>query len=212
MEAGSFGMSSVPRTANPIGLGYAPVTHRARLIRRATLGIFFLAAATFAIAWGWRLAKQLQYLWVQRDCMTYTLPPDQPVVQNEIATAAGLAATVKLQRLGVPNCSWPVLFMHERFASPGSERLVVVQLWGSGLIAQAGKPATLSLGSRMDTDRTSLQPLDADTFFAGQLDPRDASHFTIGYEHDGKPGTIDGWLMNDDTVKLEVRDGPLKRK
>jgi hypothetical protein len=43
--------------------------------------------------------------------------------------------------------------------------------------------------------------------FAGQPDPRNASHFTIGYEVDGKPGTIDGWLLKDLTVVLEPREG-----
>jgi len=46
--------------------------------------------------------------------------------------------------------------------------------------------------------------------FNGQPDPSDASHFTIGYEVDGQPGTIDGWLTDDGIVKLEVRDGPAK--
>jgi hypothetical protein len=43
--------------------------------------------------------------------------------------------------------------------------------------------------------------------FAGQPDPNDASHFTIGYELDGAPGVIDGWLVNDQTVVLEPRLG-----
>ena len=47
-------------------------------------------------------------------------------------------------------------------------------------------------------------------FFAGQPDPADPSHFTVQYEIDGAPGTIDGWLKGDDTVRMEVRDGPAK--
>jgi hypothetical protein len=43
--------------------------------------------------------------------------------------------------------------------------------------------------------------------FAGQLDPSDPAHFTIGYKVHGKPGKIDGWLLDDDTVRLEVRGG-----
>jgi hypothetical protein len=44
--------------------------------------------------------------------------------------------------------------------------------------------------------------------FAGQPDPNDDSHFTIRYEVDNQPGTIDGWLQADDTIKLQIRDGP----
>ena len=47
-------------------------------------------------------------------------------------------------------------------------------------------------------------------FFAGQPDPNDASHFSIDYEVEGEKGTIDGWLQDNDTVKMEVRDGPAK--
>lgn len=66
--------------------------------------------------------------------------------------------------------------------------------------------------------------------FAGQPDPADPSHFTIAYERRKltleevelgvirwvdedtarwERGTIDGWLRDDDTVEMRVRDGPL---
>jgi hypothetical protein len=43
--------------------------------------------------------------------------------------------------------------------------------------------------------------------YAGQPDPTDESHFTLGYELDGKPGTIDGWLRPNGSVVLEPREG-----
>jgi hypothetical protein len=45
-------------------------------------------------------------------------------------------------------------------------------------------------------------------FYAGQPDPADASHFTIAYQVDGKPGTIDGWLR-DGGLELRPREGAL---
>jgi hypothetical protein len=42
----------------------------------------------------------------------------------------------------------------------------------------------------------------------GQANPQDATHFTIDYEADGTPGTIDGWLLPGDIVKLKFRDPP----
>jgi len=44
--------------------------------------------------------------------------------------------------------------------------------------------------------------------FAGQTDAADESHFTMGYDIDGYAGTIDGWLDQYDSVRLQVRDGP----
>ena len=44
--------------------------------------------------------------------------------------------------------------------------------------------------------------------FAGQADVADPSHFTLPYDIDGQPGTIDGWLDAYDRVRLQVRDGP----
>ena len=43
--------------------------------------------------------------------------------------------------------------------------------------------------------------------FSGQPDEADPAHFTIAYTVNGRPGTIDGTLNDDDTVKLRVRPG-----
>jgi len=49
------------------------------------------------------------------------------------------------------------------------------------------------------------------TFFAGQPDPADGSHFTIDYQTPAGRGKIDGWLQPDDTIKFQVTSGPLAR-
>lgn len=54
-------------------------------------------------------------------------------------------------------------------------------------------------------------PSDRIRLFAGQPDPADPSHFTIGYAVNGRPGTIDGWLQDDERVKFRVRGGPAKK-
>ena len=44
--------------------------------------------------------------------------------------------------------------------------------------------------------------------FAGQPDSTDASHFMIEYEWpDGTRGTIDGYLLDDNCVKMSIRPG-----
>jgi hypothetical protein len=40
-------------------------------------------------------------------------------------------------------------------------------------------------------------------FYAGQPDPADASHFTIGYDLDGRHGTIHGRLKDNGTVEFK---------
>jgi len=55
----------------------------------------------------------------------------------------------------------------------------------------------LDAGSYRETDRLE--------WFAGQPDPTDDSHFTIRFELNGKPGIVDGWLKDDDTVAIETR-------
>ena len=52
-----------------------------------------------------------------------------------------------------------------------------------------------------------VAPGDRTRLTEGHPDPADPSHFTIGYVHNGAPGTIDGWLNNDDTVTLGPRAG-----
>jgi hypothetical protein len=55
-----------------------------------------------------------------------------------------------------------------------------------------------------------LRPEQMMRIYAGQVDPKDDAHFTIKYEIDNVPGTIDGRLEADDTVTLKFLDGPAK--
>ena len=60
-----------------------------------------------------------------------------------------------------------------------------------------------------DAPLESLPPPDPGNrlrLFAGQPDPADPSHFTIGYDLDGRPGVIDGWLR-DEGIELRPREG-----
>jgi len=49
-------------------------------------------------------------------------------------------------------------------------------------------------------------------FFAGQRDPTDPSRFTIVYQANDKSGAIEGRLEADDTVSLQIKDGPLQSR
>jgi hypothetical protein len=113
------------------------------------------------------------------------------------------------------------VFLHSRRAPGGQERLVCVVVKpqlpfepgvGFDLIALAQIPADIRLGSRPQSCSPYGQsgalhlPLKAPLrLFAGQPDASYDSHFTIRAEIDGQPQLIDGWLMTDDSVRMELR-------
>jgi hypothetical protein len=107
-----------------------------------------------------------------------------------------------------------VLFLHKLRSPAGHERLVAVDGFLSAgsahlrLASSVFTPATLFSRPQFVTDnaRYSLAEvgeLQAERVFAGQLDPADASHFTILYETAAGTGVIDGWLKDDESVRLE---------
>jgi hypothetical protein len=116
----------------------------------------------------------------------------------------------------------PMVFLHERIGDTGHHRLVVVKPnWNE--ISPAGPDRRTAvrlfanshpIRQKYDLFRpvTRLRiPLRADQImriYAGQADLNDDAHFTIKYEIDNVPGTIDGRLEADDTVTLRVVDGP----
>ena len=116
-----------------------------------------------------------------------------------------------------------VLFCHWRVSPAGHKRLVVVEMSSfcdiGDLLAKElapsiyarpgwnGCPALRSNGQSRQFNGSFI-PMPR-RVFAGQPDPADASRFTIAYEWpDGVRGTIDGRLLDDDTVDLTVRPGP----
>ena len=134
---------------------------------------------------------------------------------------------------GFGNWCWPfglddaLVFLHERRTSNGTSRIVAVGylhafanearwdrsfvfgVWKPGF--GRGYPEVLNLGRECFIEPLrNLHEKDLLRLYAGQADSTDLSHFTIAYEVNGQPGTIDGWLKDDDTIKLEVRDGPAK--
>jgi hypothetical protein len=110
----------------------------------------------------------------------------------------------------------PILFMHGRRSPGGTDFLVVVSVMSlddyEDIRAEVHGPVTegevslpLSGTSQLVVRRWPPEHL---TFLFGQSDPSDPSHFTIGYRLGEKTGTLEGWLADDATVKMQVRDGP----
>jgi hypothetical protein len=116
--------------------------------------------------------------------------------------------------LRVSRAPCAILFMHELRDKGGHERLVIVARTAANtgplfyspfnLFKSIFKPATMH-DDLWDVSRSSYPrrayhgpvqflPTEGLRFYAGQVDPADASHFTIRYELGGKAGLIDGRL------------------
>jgi hypothetical protein len=75
----------------------------------------------------------------------------------------------------------------------GDDRNVIPIKWVDGALREA-RPKEQSL-----------------RFFAGQPDPSDPSHFTVEYEIFGLKDTIDGWLTDDDFLRIVPRGGKVDK-
>lgn len=120
------------------------------------------------------------------------------------------------------------LFLHERRASNGISRLVIVTIepgmpFGDWWHLTAMSAETKTFGglgalkagddfriNRSIRDSAGSYHHDIQTacFFAGQVTAHNSSGFAIAYELDGAEGIIDGDLDSDGLVKLRVRNGP----
>ncbi|MDB5356793.1 MAG: hypothetical protein JWN24_3246 [Phycisphaerales bacterium] len=221
-------MASIPRM--PRRLEYAaPGQWGARRRRRMLLtGVAIIVVlSVLHNRWLTPLWHRAQVLYWQRQCMKYSAPPEAVVYAQGVPDhpRSGLWPLPEpWKRLGY-QWSCGTVFLHARSKPSGGERLVALDLvpFENGAASPGSTSPQLqamtlnpgkSDGPKDAGDFYDLgMPLEPDCpvrFFAGQPDPNDRAHFTVGYEINGQKGTIDGWLRNDETVKLDVRDGPAK--
>jgi hypothetical protein len=109
------------------------------------------------------------------------------------------------------------IFCHRLRSPAGHERLVGVELLfddpGPSLMTDASviDPASLftlpngAVSPHAPVFEADFQGLGVGTFFAGQLDPADASHFTFVYRYRDQDTIVDGWLNDDDSVPIQER-------
>lgn len=168
-------------------------------------------------------------------CADYRLPADTVVFEPNPDAAARLIRSGEYDdhpppnacRIGRPwealvaSMGWPeerwAVFCHARTSPAGHHRLVVVERLkysGSGLIIDAtgSPPRRLPCTWRNYILFRRINRADPEVrLYAGQPDPDDASHFTIGYALGESRGSVDGWLLDDDTLRFRVLSGPCKR-
>ena len=111
-------------------------------------------------------------------------------------------------------------FLHARRVAGGEQRLVAVLMSRfSGpehtvaFYGRVFRPGTLRAGPMQLSDERQSRVM-MDTWrggrvrvYAGQPDPADPSHFTIPFEVDDRPGTLEGWLEEDDTLRFRLTHG-----
>jgi hypothetical protein len=119
--------------------------------------------------------------------------------------------------IGVP--PWDVVFCHGRTSPSGRQRLIVIDFTHNSFKAHVIRPGTLFTRPQLLRRTDVVQEVsyaillredkkDHVRMYAGQPDPADPAHLTIKYEKNGEPGIIDGWLTDEEWVRLRVRTGP----
>ncbi len=110
-----------------------------------------------------------------------------------------------------------VLFLHERRSPMGQRRLVAVDTLGSDsdgpLVFRAAvfRPGDAFAPPGILATCNWTQPLNDRAagrivrIYAGQCDPGDDTHFSITWQTSSGNETVDGWLLNDEQVAMELR-------
>jgi hypothetical protein len=115
-----------------------------------------------------------------------------------------------------------VPFLHRLCTPRGLQRLVVVELvqtstapgGGGALLSvrvivpgiSGERPRELPSGTTASIDGAARAAVPGElTIYPGCVDPARPDHFTIDLISNGRCDTIDGWLRDDDTVRLEPR-------
>jgi hypothetical protein len=206
--------------------GQPPALHRRRRFQRWAIIGAIVAVLITAVAQSPSWLRGIRRAYYERQCKAYIAEVNQIACEVNLATGT-LVSPPAGSRNRVPECwrqfgvyggirnsaSDAILFLHERRAQNGRTRLVELQVDGGlgvGLSASSAiyREDYVSFGDLfVSFRRTHTGVL---RVYAGQPDPADASHLTIRYQIDTQSGIIDGWLENDHTVKLQVRDGPLQ--
>ena len=209
IRAMSSQRSSAPLEYAP----HLPEQRRHAVLRWWTRRILWCALTAVVVAIGWRSAKQAWYLHRQNQLMSHSalLAPLAEVAAKNANRNGWPGAAIDLLGKG----GNPPVFIHELTLPDGTSRLIVVEeaRWGTSLCAletTTYRPASMVPGSALKPTQVHSLLHPPMRILEAQPDKSDASHFTVTYELGGERGTLDGWLTDPDSAKLEPRDGPLK--
>lgn len=226
-----------PECGATVGEARTRRTRRIRRARYAVALLAFLVLAPIVAHTGWKeyrdhLARKALFVHQEHyfdyaaagDLIVYTEDPAlaRQLIEHDAAyVKLGTAACYLQKVLNEPprlpfGNGPPTLFIHGRRSPDGTRMLVLVPLMAledtEEVRADTFAPVTddePGLYHRAESQLVLRRwPHDRMTFMSGQADPNDESHFTIQYRLSDQSGTIDGWLADDGSVKMKVRDGP----
>jgi hypothetical protein len=187
----------------------SPSARRHRWARRIALWSSIIVAASLASVWGVPLLEQAKLMYWQHRCMTHVASGTNLLQDWEqftwLATPPGVVT-------GQP------LFLHEVISPAGHRRLIEIGFthtapsaanrgiyFDAWLVEPGGWPLSkpkIRFMTVICPGAKYVNPGPSDT---GRTDPADQSHFWMTV---GTPATIiDGWLRDDDTIRLEWRPG-----
>ena len=247
-------------TLSLIGPAKRPASAEAHRVGRKVLaGVSAAALIAPVVIWLWWVVPSLR---LQHKCLNYAASANKVVYDEDAIAGEELlkSDTNYTRYIDYGPASHPPLyfwtspyikpllhykyprittFLHSRSSPHGTVRLILVEMWISGVVdedeqlpmlefeCRVYQPATftktptfLSLSS-LQIPRDNDQGPDGDGLlppasiskarvFAGQPDSDDNSHFTIPLEINGHPTMLDGWLQDDDIVRLSVRGAALR--
>jgi hypothetical protein len=225
-------------TTSPPSLHYAP-RPRHRRIRAQWLVLLGIAAALVTIMkWGPRLWRGLEIHYYTRQCLQFETPadsivfngpPDSPV---QVRVVASPWTKLDAAFTGAQPQSQGTVLLHELTSPCGHRRLVAVNLMFlySGMYRSHSLPLPPGGGPQrsvfaveiIDPDRPlagrmfdpfgphfELLCLDRTAVKYAKLDAKDNSHFTFKVKTNGQWFIADGWLCDDDRLKIEQRPNPI---
>jgi len=202
-------------------LRYANAPRRRRWSANWLIAAGLVTAALAGWRW-WPVLCQRGDAWVRGLMVTRcTLPADQLAIDVDRKLALRPPARwTEFVRVyaGCWSNEDAALLLSERVASNGQRRLVEVGCY-SFVPMYKTDPLDLMHWSSIGfnalhvvtqfTQGGNVPKGTARTFgfelFTGTNDPQDASHFTIRYRIDQQDRLVDGYLMNDGTVRLDAR-------
>ncbi len=213
-------------------LDYAPpppLANRAGF-RRAIFWIALAALLISAIASGPRIWRRAVLIHRQNQCLSYSSGPRQIVFEllkdQDFDFTAVAARDRFIDAMDQRRWAAVTLFCHQRSRPDGKRRLVIIEMNGpqisgpgaghrlepTALIAvsvyEIGsmlQPPRLLSDGQLDVLQLSPVPF---RLFAGQADPADLSHFTIDFTAAGQRRAINGWLLDNDSVRLDFPPSP----
>jgi hypothetical protein len=174
-----------------------------------------------------RLLRRVQLLYWQHQCLEYTFTSRQLILTLPTGNSSRPASPVVIaapwqtlytlmSRPGMQSDG--TAFLHELVSPAGHRRLAVVNMnlsWNPtllGFITQAVTPGNLlSEPKEIITSSKAIGFANIPRptrVFGGLVDPADPSHFTIAVDDGPNHDHVDGYLLDDDLIRLEFHKNP----